>query len=93
MKKQKLKLNRETIVALDRGQLADVHGGGAVSRSVCISNNGGGHSCGYCPSDDPPSAACGGGGEVSHSVCISNNGGGHSCGWCHGPIGNGGSGW
>ena len=95
MTKHKLKLNRETLVTLDRGQLGTVHGGAAISRSVCISNNGSGHSCGYCPSDDPPTGGGGGGdNDISHSVCISNNGGGHSCGWCHGPGGNGGgSGW
>jgi len=92
MKKQKLKLNRETLVTLDRGQLADVHGGAVVSRSVCVSNNGGGVSCGYCPSGDPGGG--GGDNDVSRSVCISNNGGGRSCGWCQGPAGTGGgSGW
>jgi hypothetical protein len=92
MKKQKLKLNRETLVTLDRGQLADIHGGAVVSRSVCISNNGGGASCGYCPSGDTTGTG-GGGNDVSRSVCISNNGGGRSCGWCHGDTPGGGSGW
>ena len=92
MTKQKLKLNRETLVALDRGQLADVHGGAVVSRSICISNNGGGQSCGYCPSGDTTGGG-GGDNDVSRSVCLSNNGGGRSCGWCHGDSPGGGSGW
>jgi hypothetical protein len=62
VKKHKLSLNRETLVTLDRAQLTAVHGGGDVSRSICISNNGGGRSCTWCPGPDPPPIQNGGSG-------------------------------
>jgi hypothetical protein len=50
-KKTKLNLNRETLVTLDPHALVDVQGGvsGFISNYICPSNNGGGRSCGYCP--------------------------------------------
>jgi hypothetical protein len=54
VKKQKLNLNRETLVTLDRAQLAAIQGGADISRSICISNNGGGRSCSWCPGPRGP---------------------------------------
>jgi len=50
-KKTKLNLNRETLVTLDHVALTDVKGGAGsiISNYFCPSNNGGGQSCGYCP--------------------------------------------
>ena len=47
----KLNLNRETLLTLEPGALTQVQGGvgGFISNYICPSNNGGGQSCGYCP--------------------------------------------
>jgi hypothetical protein len=60
-KKTKLNLNRETLMTLDHVALTDVKGGAGpfISNYICPSNNGGGRSCGYCPT----AAAGGQGGE------------------------------
>ena len=56
MNKNKLNLNRETLVTLDPTALTNVKGGegGFISNYICPSNNGGGQSCGYCPNPPPP---------------------------------------